>query len=149
MKKISIVKLMQVKEGTLVYENPTVSCKEDAAKIAKEFLRGADREHFCVICLNTRNSINSINTISIGSLGKCIVAPRESFKTAILSNSSAVLFFHNHPSGDPRPSFDDIKLTKVLLDAGKILDIRVHDHIVIGDDEGKFVSMRETSPEIF
>ena len=149
MKRIDIVKVMQVKEGEMPYDNTTVSCKEDAAKVARQFLKGADREHFCVMCLNTKNSINSINTVSVGSLGKCIAAPRESFKTAILSNSSAVLFFHNHPSGDPRPSTEDIKLTKILLDAGKILDIQVHDHIVIGDHEGNFISIREINPEIF
>lgn len=149
MKRIDIVKVMQVKEGEIPYDNTTVSCKVDAAKIAMQFLKGADREHFCVMCLNTKNSINSINTVSVGSLGKCIAVPRESFKTAILSNSSAVLFFHNHPSGDPKPSAEDIKLTKALLDAGKILDIQVHDHIVIGDNEGNCISMRETNPEIF
>ena len=148
MRNISIVKIMQVKEGALPYETATVSCNNDAAKIVEKFLEGVDREHFGIMCLNAKNRINAINTVSIGAVDQCMVTQRECYKAAILSNSVSVIFFHNHPSGDPEPSRHDINLTKALIDSGKILGITVHDHIIIGS-EGSFVSIRDKNSEMF
>lgn len=149
MKHIQIVRLMQVKEKSLSYETKIISNCKTAAEIAHKFLEGVDREYFGVICLNAKNKINSINTVSIGAVDKCMITQRESYKTAILSNSVSVIFFHNHPSGDPEPSRHDIELTKALIQGGKILGVTVHDHIIVGDCDSKFVSLKETNPELF
>ena len=148
MRNINIVRVMQVREGVLSYETTTISCNNDAAKIADKFLEGVDREHFGVMCLNAKNRVNAINTVSIGAVDQCLVTQRECYKAAILSNSVSVIFFHNHPSGDPEPSRQDINLTKALIAGGKILGITVHDHIIIGS-EGSFASMRDKNSDMF
>ena len=110
----------------------TVKSPEDAIKAAKS-LKGKRKEHFLVLCLNTRNHLINTHNVSIGSLDCSIVHPREVFKEAISSCAASVIFVHNHPSGDPTPSEDDIKLTKRLVEAGEIIGIEVLDHIIICD----------------
>jgi len=99
---------------------------------------GKKQEEFLVVMLNARNGLIEDKVISIGSLTASIVHPREVFKAAVMSSAAAVIFIHNHPSGDPAPSQDDLKITAQLVETGKVLDIRVLDHLVIGG--GKFVS---------
>jgi DNA repair protein RadC len=111
----------------------TVKSPEDAIKASKSQLKGKRKEHFLVLCLDTRNHLIKTNTVSIGSLDCSIVHPREVFKDAISSCAASVIFLHNHPSGDPTPSEDDIKLTKRLVEAGEIIGIEVLDHIIICD----------------
>jgi DNA repair protein RadC len=111
----------------------TVKSPEDAIKASKGQLKGKRKEHFLVLCLDTRNHLIKTNTVSIGSLDCSIVHPREVFKEAISSCAASVIFMHNHPSGDPTPSEDDIKLTKRLVEAGEIIGIEVLDHIIICD----------------
>lgn len=94
-----------------------------------------DREAFFVVCLNTKNKIIGVNMVSLGSLTTSVVHPREVFKIAILTNSSAIILVHNHPSGDPRPSKEDVDCTHRLAAAGAIVGIRVLDHIVVGEEE--------------
>ena len=101
----------------------------------------ADREHFIVLCLDTKHNITAVHTASIGSLNAAIVHPREVVKVAILATAAAVIVAHNHPSGDPTPSEEDIALTERLVSAGRILGIEVLDHLVLGDQ--RFVSLRE------
>ncbi len=113
----------------------TVKSPEDAVKAAKNQLKGKKKEHFLVLCLDTRNHLININKVSIGSLDCSIVHPREVFREAISSCAASVIFVHNHPSGDPTPSEDDIKLTKRLAEAGEILGIEVLDHIIICDKD--------------
>ena len=116
-------------------ESPKITVKspEDAIKAARSQLRGKRKEHFLVLCLNTRNHLINTHKVSIGSLDCSIVHPREVFKEAISSYAASVIFVHNHPSGDPTPSEDDIKLTKRLVEAGEIMGIEVLDHIIICD----------------
>jgi DNA repair protein RadC len=111
----------------------TIKSPEDAIKAARSQLKGKKKEHFMVLCLDTRNHLINIHQISIGSLDCSIAHPREVFKDAISSCAASVIFIHNHPSGDPTPSEDDIKLTKRLMEAGEIIGIDVLDHIVICD----------------
>ncbi len=111
----------------------TVRSPEDAVKAVRNKLKGKKREHFIALSLDTRNHLIGIHTISIGSLDSSIVHPREVFKEAITSSAASVIFVHNHPSGDPTPSDDDIKLTKRLVDVGEIMGIEVLDHIIICD----------------
>ncbi|MDD5190770.1 MAG: JAB domain-containing protein, partial [Dehalococcoidales bacterium] len=90
-------------------------------------------EHFLTVLLGTRGQILKICEVSIGSLDSSIVHPREVYKEAISASAASVIFVHNHPSGDSTPSVDDIGLTKRLVEAGRIIGITVHDHIIIGD----------------
>lgn len=97
--------------------------------------RYATQENFIIVLLNTKNEIISINDISTGSLNSSIAEPREVFREVLKYPTSSVILAHNHPSGNPNPSVEDIKITKKLVNAGKILGIDVLDHIIIGDNE--------------
>lgn len=111
----------------------TVKSPEDVVKSVKSHLKGKKKEHFMVLSLDTRNHLIKTHPISIGSLDSSIVHPREVFKEAISDSAASVIFAHNHPSGDPSPSEDDIKLTKRLVEVGEILGIEVLDHIIVCD----------------
>jgi DNA repair protein RadC len=113
----------------------TVKSPEDVIGKARALLKGKKKEHFVVLCLDTRNHLIKTNVVSIGSLDCSIVHPREVFKEAISSCAASVIFIHNHPSGDPTPSEDDIKMTKRLIEAGEIIGIEVLDHIIITDNQ--------------
>jgi DNA repair protein RadC len=113
----------------------TVKSPEDVVKTARNLLKGKKKEHFLAICLDTRNHLIKTSTVSVGSLDCSIVHPREVFKDAISSSAASVIFIHNHPSGDPTPSEDDIKMTKRLIEAGEIIGIEVLDHIIICDNQ--------------
>lgn len=107
----------------------------DIAKILIPRYRYATQENFIIVLLNTKNEIISINDISTGSLNSSIAEPREVFREVLKYPTSSVILAHNHPSGNPNPSVEDIKITKKLVNAGKILGIDVLDHIIIGDNE--------------
>lgn len=112
----------------------TVKSPDDILHIIKKELKGKKKEYFILALLDTRNHLIATRTISIGSLDTSIVHPREVFLEAVSNSAASVIFIHNHPSGNPEPSEEDIKLTKQLIEAGKLLDIDVLDHIIIGDD---------------
>jgi DNA repair protein RadC len=105
-------------------------------------LRDSDRERFAVILLNTRNIALGIHVCTTGTLNQTIVDAGTVFKAALLSNAAAVILCHNHPSQDPTPSAEDLKITRTLIDAGKILGIGVLDHVILGGT-GRFQSLRE------
>jgi DNA repair protein RadC len=113
----------------------TVKSPEGAIKAVKSQLKGKKKEHFMVLCLDTRNHLINTHKVSIGSLDCSIVHPREVFKEAISSCAASVIFVHNHPSGDPTPSEDDIKLTKRLVEVSEIIGIEVLDHIIVCDKD--------------
>ena len=104
-------------------------------------MRYLDREHFRAILLNTKNHVLRVETIGIGTLNSTAVHPREVFKLAVKYSAAAIILVHNHPSGDPTLSRDDLEVTKRLVEVGKVLGIDILDHIIIGD--GKFVSLKE------
>ena len=114
---------------------------EDAAHFAMPYFRQEQKEHFAILMLNTKNHILGLQDVSVGSLTASIVHPREVFETAILHHSAAIILLHNHPSGDPNPSREDIAVTQRLVKAGKLMDIAILDHIIIGGSS--FVSMKE------
>ncbi len=122
-------------------EKDLIKSPKDAAQILMPELRYLTQEVFKIILLDIKNQIITIPMISKGGLSSSIVHPREVFKEAIKHSSAAMILIHNHPSGIPEPSRDDINITKKLIDAGKIVGIDVLDHIIIGD--GIFVSMKE------
>jgi DNA repair protein RadC len=107
---------------------------------AFRWLRNETKEYFISLHLNGKNSIVCIDIISIGSLNQSIVHPREVFKSALLSNSAALILTHNHPTGDPTPSREDLSITRRLKEAGEICGIPILDHIIIGDTFTSFVS---------
>ena len=115
----------------------------DAARILCSYLEHEDREHFVAMMLDVKNRIIGIHTVSIGTLNAAIIAPREVFKAAILSNASAVILGHNHPSGDVTPSPEDIHVTMNLKSAGFLLGIEVLDHVIVGE-QGSFHSLKRS-----
>ncbi|OMC99735.1 DNA repair protein RadC [Paenibacillus sp. FSL R5-0636] len=118
-----------------------IRCPRDAAEILTEQLRYLQKEHFVCLFLNTKNHVIGQETLSMGSLNASIVHPREVFRAAIKCSSASIICAHNHPSGDPTPSPEDISLTARLLQAGEIIGIDVLDHLIIGDSS--FVSLKE------
>ena len=103
------------------------------------FLRAETKESFCSAHLDGKNRIVCLEIVSVGSLNQSIVTPRETFKTALLSNAAAIILVHNHPTGDPTPSTEDFEITRRLREAGDIIGIRILDHIIIGDSYFSFV----------
>lgn len=121
-------------------EKPYVRTPEEASAVVKGRLAGKMKEVFLVLSLDTRNHLIKTSEVSVGSLDSSIVHPREVFREAISASASAVIFVHNHPSGDPQPSEDDIKLTKRLYETGEVIGISVLDHVVMGDN--RFISLK-------
>lgn len=120
---------------------PVINSPADVADLVMEEMRGLDREHFRIMHLSTRNNVLGIVPVSIGSLNSSVVHPRECFKEAIRRNANTIVLLHNHPSGDPTPSREDLDITRRLADGGRILGIEVLDHVIIGDK--KYVSLKE------
>lgn len=111
--------------------NKRITSPRDLAEIFIPILRDELKEKFFVICLSTANKIIKHELISVGNLNSSVVHPREVFKAAIENNSASIILLHNHPSGNPDASNEDISLTKRLIEAGKIFEIQVLDHIII------------------
>jgi DNA repair protein RadC len=118
-----------------------------AAACVREEFRSEDREVFRVLLLDTKNQLIRISAVSVGTVNVSIVEPREVFKEAIAHSATSIILAHNHPSGDPTPSSEDIAITKRLVKAGELLNIAVHDHVVIGlpaaGRDRDYVSLRE------
>jgi len=106
-----------------------------------------EKETFWVILLNTRNGVKAVNLVSTGILDSCLVHPREVYRPAIVIGAAAIICVHTHPSGDPAPSVEDIRITRQLIQAGKVIGINCLDHVVLGRPNTErtrdFVSMRE------
>ena len=120
----------------------------DAANLLREQARTLDREHFWVLYLDRRNTLKTHPVpVSVGLLDASLVHPREVFKSAVQHSAAAVVLVHNHPSGDPTPSAEDIRITRQLVDAGRVMDLKVLDHVVLGrprvNAAQDFVSLRE------
>jgi len=111
---------------------------QDIYEMFRERFIQADREEFVVLLLDVKNKLLGFHVVSVGSLTSSIVHPREVYKVAILGNAAAIILLHNHPSGDPTPSAEDLSITTRLHQIGEMLGMRVLDHIVIGD--GRYVS---------
>lgn len=143
---VSFVKLEMVREPAHRYnlKTRTIHGPEDADQAAREILK-LDRqaqEVFAIFMLDTKNHITAVQEITRGSVNASIVHPREVFKAAVMANATSIICFHNHPSGNPNPSREDLSVTDRLIKAGHILDIPVLDHVIIGEP-GSFVSLKE------
>jgi DNA repair protein RadC len=113
-----------------------------AYHLIKDALESEKRELFVVIMQDAKGYLIAWETVSIGSLSQAIVHPREVFYPAIRNKASGLIVAHNHPSGDPSPSTQDLELTKVLVEAGRLVGIPLHDHLIVG--RGQFISLRQT-----
>ena len=137
-KKITILSIEARYRKEVVREDaPTWVSKRftSASQVFEIFydLRLEAKEHFIALHLDGKNRIACLDRVSVGSLNQSIVHPRELFKTALLSSAAAILLLHNHPTGDPSPSREDIEITRRIKEAGDLLGIKVLDHIIIGD----------------
>ncbi len=148
LKTIPEISVRLVKDREVPYDGVHLGRADVVAKFLRGHAEELDREHFFVLLLNTRRKLVAYSVVSVGTLEYAIVSPREVFKVAILHNAHSVVVAHNHPSGDPCPSNDDIELTKNLIAAGRILRIPVVDHVVLGEN-GSFASIRESWPGFF
>ncbi|MHB9134721.1 MAG: RadC family protein [Armatimonadota bacterium] len=141
MYRIPRYRVQLVREGTQPASVKTISSPADAFAVLHDWMVTQDRETFIVLMLDTRNQIIGLNIVSIGTVNASLVHPRECFKPCLLANCAAVILAHNHPSGDPTPSQEDLALTGRLKQAGELLGIPVVDHLIIG--EYQFVSLKE------
>jgi DNA repair protein RadC len=124
-------------------ERPTVNSPTDAAALVAYEMSALEQEQLRIILLNTRNQVMDIVEVYKGSVNTSQVHIGELFKAAIRRNAAALIVVHNHPSGDPTPSPDDVAVTRSIIQAGKLLDVDVLDHMVIGQGQGRWVSMKE------
>lgn len=120
---------------------PVIQHPGDVASLLMDEMRYLDREHFRTVSLNTKNRVLAIDNVAVGSLNASLIHPREVFKGPVKRSAAAIILVHNHPSGDPSPSLEDIQVTRRLVEAGKLLGIEVLDHLILGD--GSFISMKE------
>ena len=137
--KLNVVRVKLI-DDTPLFGNELIQSADDAIFLMQKELRNCDRETFCALHLNAKGKPLSMSVVSIGELNSTLVHPREVFKASILSNASAVIFMHNHPSGELTPSEEDKKATKRLEMAGQILGIPVVDHIIVGENKENYYS---------
>jgi len=137
-------RVVLVKEKGAMYDvQKKIGSSYDAYKAITEITKVQEeaQEVFGILILNATHKIVAVHEISRGTLNASMVHPREVFKPAVLHNAAAIVCFHNHPSGEPKPSKEDIETTNRLVEAGKIMGIEVLDHIIVGDD--KYTSLKE------
>ncbi|MDZ7765333.1 MAG: DNA repair protein RadC [Melioribacteraceae bacterium] len=125
------------------YSNKKITSPQDIAEIYIPLLRDEVQEKFYIICLSSSNRIIKHELLFVGTLNASLVHPREIFKTAIVNNAANVILLHNHPSGNTEPSNEDIKITQKIVEAGKMLDIQIFDHLILaGNKYTSFVEKR-------
>ncbi|ERJ12785.1 RadC family protein [Haloplasma contractile] len=118
-----------------------IKSPSDCAKFLMDEVKNLEQEHFIGIYLDTKNKVLAKKTIFIGSLNRAICSPREVFKEALRHGCASIIVAHNHPSGDPTPSKEDIRVTQRLIDVGDLMGIEVLDHLVVGSQG--YISLRE------
>ena len=128
-------------EGQALTMGRLLSNSTDAASVLLELLQDEPAEVFGILCLTTKLRVIAYHEVSRGTLDSTSAHPRDVFRTAILANAASIVLAHNHPSGDPSPSPDDVALTRTLVAAGGIIGIDVLDHIIVAD--GRYVSFRQ------
>lgn len=139
-KKVTLEKELCVNRPDL---DKTIRSPENVATFARDFLHLHEQseEYLYMICMNVKNVITSVFEISHGNVNSSIVGVREIFQKALLANAVSIIVMHNHPSGDPKPSREDVEVTKRIAEAGKIIGVDLLDHIIVGDRS--FTSLKE------
>jgi DNA repair protein RadC len=136
--RIRIVRFSVVREQSPAR---TLSGPDAVAGLACELIPDDGREHFGVFMLNAKHGLVAYHEVSVGTLSSSLVHPREVFGPALrLLGVSSLILVHNHPSGDPEPSREDLRITHQLVDAARLLDLTIHDHVIIGNGSGAYVS---------
>ncbi|MDA0987587.1 MAG: DNA repair protein RadC [Chloroflexi bacterium] len=125
-------------------ERVTIHSPQDVANLLQGEMAFLDQEHLRVVLLNTRNQVLAIPEVYRGNVNSAVVRAGEVFRDAVRSNAPAVIVVHNHPSGDPTPSEEDVRVTEQLVEAGRLLDIEVLDHLVVA--QNGFISLKEKGP---
>lgn len=139
---VRVVRFAVVRESAAPPLPRTRSEPAAVAELARELIADDAREHFGVFMLNAQNRLVAYHEVSTGTLTASLVHPREVFGPAKrLLGVASLILVHNHPSGDPAPSREDVRLTRQLVEAGKLLDITVHDHVILGNGTGDYVSL--------
>ena len=129
-----------------IQDGKPIKSAKDVYEYAIHRLNSNDKEYFMILHLDSKNKIIKDEIISIGTLNASLIHPREVFKSAIKESANAIILIHNHPSGDPEPSFEDEQVTEKLFSAGELLCIKVLDHVIIGKDE--YYSFKENKDSI-
>ena len=145
-KFISTYRVSLIKDRQLPFESCRLNNSAQAQPLIKSLIEThgqSDREQFCVLMLNAKNEIIGLNIVSTGDVSSATVTPRELMKPAILTNSSALILGHNHPSGDVSPSQDDIAVTRRIIHASKIMGIIVHEHLIISMFDDQYFSFAD------
>ena len=132
--------LSVIRERGPCYRDP-ISTSAAVYRLIGEEAASWDRERFLAVLLDGKNRVLGLNEVSVGTLTASLVHPREVFKAALIGNAAAIIVVHNHPSGDPTPSVEDIAITHRLREAGELLGIRILDHVILGD--GRYVSFSD------
>lgn len=139
---VDLVNVRLIRESTL-YTDKLITSPRDATDLMANELALYDREVMCVLNLNTKGGVLNMNIVSMGTINASLVSPREVFKASILSNAASIIICHNHPSGEPTPSREDVLLTQRLKNAGELLGIELLDHVIVGGVTGKRFSFME------
>jgi len=140
MKYAYSIKTMKVKEKDFPYDGQAITCTSDLVEFAKD-LHDSDIEKMLAIYMDAQNKVICLK-IDKGTVNQAVVYPREILRHALISGASALILIHNHPSGNVKPSDADIRLTRTVIEAGRMLDVLVHDHLILGES-GRFFSFKE------
>lgn len=140
---------LKMSECPPIYGDRPMDNPDSAVEVLAKMLSEMDREYICVVNLDTRLVPLNFNIVSIGGIDTCQVPVANVFKAAILTNASRVICFHNHPSGAVNPSWEDIAMTKRLVEVGKLMEIPLVDHIIIGGGTGEKYSLKENMSDLF
>jgi DNA repair protein RadC len=149
MPKIQIYRAALRRAGVLRVSDVEAGGSHEAARVLHAFLLDAPAERFAVLYLNNQNAIIGVECVAMGGGSQCLVTPPETFRGAIVAGATRIIIGHNHPSGDPMPSPDDIFMTENIVAAGKVVGIVVLDHIVVTRDPSRWSSILDRYPEIF
>jgi len=146
-KASKFLELMDAASAYITEEKPKSESPEDIARVMRPLTQDLTQESFFIVLLNTKNRILSIEAVTTGLVDRAPIHAREAFRMAIVQNASRIVLVHNHPSGDPTPSTQDIACTRQLVEAGKIIGIEVIDHVVLGEKTESrykdYISFRE------
>jgi len=129
--RYSQFELVARRVGEKIETEKEINSPESAVEVLRPKFEGLTQEALYVMCLNSKNKIIGVTLVSLGILNSSLVHPREVFKPAILMSAASIIVAHNHPSGNPEPSQEDIQITKQLVEAGKIIGIPVYDHLIV------------------
>ena len=140
--ELKVVNIRLVKEPSL-YSTEKIATPDDVLKVIAKELSTYDREVFAILNLKSNGQVINLNICSVGTLNASMISPREVFKSSILSNAAAFIAIHNHPSGSPQPSEEDRTVTKRLAECGKMMDIRMLDHIIVAGESGQMMSFKQ------